>query len=80
MPKEYAEAEQIVREVVSDRDDPNCRPGRNSSPTSLTGYFNKTIRPKFIAKVKEAKKLLSDADGDYNSGVTISPSRNTSRS
>ena len=32
------------------------------------GYFNKTIGPKFIAKVEEVKKLLSDADGYYNSG------------
>ena len=32
------------------------------------GYFNKTMGPKFIAKVEEVKKLLTEADGYYNSG------------
>ena len=65
----YAEAEQIVREVVSDRYDPNCREALNLlAHLSEPGYFNKTMGPKFIAKVEEVKKLLSDADGYYNSG------------
>jgi general secretion pathway protein D len=65
----YAEAEQIVREVVSDRYDPNCRQALELlAHLSEPGYFNKTIGPKFIAKVEEVKKLLSDADGYYNSG------------
>ena len=32
------------------------------------GYFNRTLGPKFLSKVEEVKKLLSDADGYYNSG------------
>ena len=65
----YAEAEQIVREVVSDRYDPNCRPALDLlAHLSEPGYFNKTMGPKFIAKVEDVKKLLSDADGYYNSG------------
>src|SRR3712207_7408781 len=30
--------------------------------------MNKTMGPKFIAKVEEVRKLLIDADGYYNSG------------
>ncbi len=65
----YGEAEQIVREVVSDRYDPNCRPALEllahlSDPT----YFNRTMGPKFIARVEDVKKLLSDAEGYYQSG------------
>ena len=66
----YGEAEQIVREIVSDRYDPNCRAGARALLAQLSepGYFNKTMGPKFIAKVEDVKKLLSDADGYYNSG------------
>ena len=65
----YAEAEQIVREVVSDRYDPNCRQALELlAHLSEPGYFNKTAGPKFIAKVGDVKKFLSDADGYYNSG------------
>ncbi|HEY1769221.1 MAG TPA: Amuc_1098 family type IV pilus outer membrane protein [Chthoniobacterales bacterium] len=65
----YAEAEQVVREVVSDRYDPNCRDALNLiAHLSEPGYYNKTMGPKFIAKVEDVKKLLSDADGYYSSG------------
>jgi general secretion pathway protein D len=65
----YGEAEQIVREIVSDRYDPNCRPALELlAHLSEPGYFNKTMGPKFVAKIEEVKKLLSDADGYYNSG------------
>jgi general secretion pathway protein D len=65
----YAEAEVVVREVVSDRYDPNCREALNLlAHLSEPGYFNKTMGTKFIAKVEEVKKLLSDADGYYDSG------------
>ena len=65
----YGESEQIVREVVSDRYDPNYRPalellGHLRDP----GYFNKTTGPKFIARVEDVRKLLSDAEGYYESG------------
>src|SRR6185295_12530633 len=56
----YGEAEQIVRELVSDRYDPNCRPALELlAHLSEPGYFNRTMGPKFIAKVEDVKKLLS---------------------
>jgi general secretion pathway protein D len=65
----YHEAEEIVKEVTSDRYDPNYRPAleilaRLSDP----GYYNKTISPKFIAKVEEVRKLLDDAESYYQTG------------
>src|SRR5438105_12234838 len=65
----FAEAESIVREVVEDRYNPNCRPALEMlAHLQQPGYFNKTMGPKFIEKVEEVKKLLADADGYYNSG------------
>ena len=65
----YAEAEAICREILSSRYDPNCRPAaemlaRLQDPQSV----NRTIGPKFLSKVEEVRKLLSDAEGYYNSG------------
>jgi general secretion pathway protein D len=65
----YAEAEAICRELLSDRYDPNCRPAaemlaRLQQPESI----NRTMGPTFLSKVEEVKRLLSDADGYYNSG------------
>jgi len=65
----YAEAEGVCREMLGDRFDPNFRPAaellvRLQEPD----YFNRTAGPKFLSKVEEVKKLLSDADGYYNSG------------
>jgi type II secretory pathway component GspD/PulD (secretin)/tetratricopeptide (TPR) repeat protein len=65
----YGEAEQIVREVVSDRYDPNCREAAELLAHLIEpNYFNKTMGPKFIAKVEDVKKLLSDAEGYYQAG------------
>ncbi|MEO8438946.1 MAG: Amuc_1098 family type IV pilus outer membrane protein [Spartobacteria bacterium] len=65
----YSEAEQIVREVVNDRYAPNCREALTLlAHLSEPGYFNKTMGTKFIAKVEDVKKLLSDAEGYYQSG------------
>ncbi len=65
----YTEAEQVVKEVVSDRYDPNCREALNLlAHLAEPSYFNKTMGPKFIAKVEDVKKLLADADGYYNAG------------
>jgi general secretion pathway protein D len=65
----YAEAEQILNEIASDRYNPNCR----EAVTMLAhlrdpGYINKTMGPKFLAKVEEVKKLLTEAEGFYQSG------------
>src|SRR2546430_6205481 len=65
----FAEAESVVREVVEDRYNPNCRPALEMlAHLQQPGYFNKTMGPKFIEKVQEVKTLLADADGYYNSG------------
>src|SRR6266536_1438968 len=65
----FMEAESILREVLDERYDPNCRPAAELlAQMQKPGHFNKTMGPKFIAKVEEVKKLLSDADGYYNSG------------
>ncbi len=65
----YSEAEQVVREIVSDRYDPNCRDALNLlARLNEPNYYNKTMGPKFIAKVEDVKKLLSDAEGYYQSG------------
>jgi general secretion pathway protein D len=65
---QYAEAEAICREILSSRYDPNCRAAaemlaRLQDPRSV----NRTIGPKFLSKVEEVKRLLSDAEGYYNS-------------
>ena len=65
----YGEAEQIAREIVSDRYDPNCRPAQDLLRHSREpGYFNKTMGPKFIAKVEDVRRLLGEAEGYYQSG------------
>src|SRR5436189_5291277 len=65
----YAVAEAILGEILSDRYDPNCRPAAQLlAHLHQPGYFNKTMGPKFIAKIEEVKALLTEADGYYNSG------------
>jgi len=66
---DYAGAEAILNEILSDRYDANCRPARELlTHLRQPGYFNKTMGPKFIAKVEEVKALLTEADGYYQSG------------
>jgi type II secretory pathway component GspD/PulD (secretin)/tetratricopeptide (TPR) repeat protein len=66
---DYAGAEAILREILSNRYDPNCRPAIElMNHLHQPGYFNKTIGPAFIAKVEEVKQLLTEADGYYQSG------------
>jgi general secretion pathway protein D len=65
----FAEAESIVREVLEERYDPNCRPALELlAHLQQPGYFNKTMGPKFVDKVEEVKRLLADAQGYYDSG------------
>ena len=66
----HAEAEFILRECLDDRVTiRNCRAAAELlAHLQQPGYFNKTMGPKFIAKVEEVKKLLTEADGYYNSG------------
>jgi general secretion pathway protein D len=66
---DYAGAEAILREILSDRYDPNCRPAAELlAHLHQPGYFNKTITPAFIGKVEEVKQLLAEADGYYQAG------------
>src|SRR5229473_7683409 len=65
----FMEAESILREVLDERYDPNCHPAAELlAQMQKPGHFNRTMGPKFIAKVENVKKLLADADGYYNSG------------
>jgi general secretion pathway protein D len=65
----FAEAEAIASEILSDRYNPNCRPAAELlAHLRQPGYFNTTMGPKFMAKVEEVKRLLTEADGYYNSG------------
>src|SRR5438105_1015411 len=56
----YAEAEAILTEILSDRYNPRCK----EAATLLAhlrdpGYINKTMGPKFLAKVEEVRRLLT---------------------
>ncbi len=65
----YAEAEGMCRELLSDRYDPNCREAMKLlAKLQEPGQVNRTMGPKFINKVEEVRRLLTDADGYYNSG------------
>ena len=65
----YAEAEFVIREILDPRYDPNYRPAAELLANLHTpGYLNQTKGPKFIAKVEEVKRLLTEADGFYKSG------------
>ncbi|PZR73535.1 MAG: type II and III secretion system protein [Chthoniobacterales bacterium] len=65
----YAEAEGLCREMLVDRYDPNYRPALEMlARLQEPGFVNRTVGPKFLTKVEEVKKFLSEADGYYNSG------------
>ena len=65
----HADAESILREVLEDRYDPNCRAALDLlAHLQQPGYFNKTMGTGFVAKVEEVKQLLADAQGYYDSG------------
>jgi general secretion pathway protein D len=65
----YSEAESVALEILDERYDPNCSEAKELvANLRHPGYYNKTNGPKFIAKVEEVKKLLTDAEGYYNSG------------
>jgi general secretion pathway protein D len=66
---DYAGAEAILSQILSNRYNPNCREAQELyAHLRQPGYFNKTVTPNFINKVEEVKQLLADADGFYQSG------------
>ena len=65
----YGEAEQVVAEILTYQYDPNCREAREIyNHLHEPGYYNKTMGPKFIAKVQDVRRLLEEAEGFYQSG------------
>jgi general secretion pathway protein D len=65
----YAEAEAVVRELLADQYNPNCSEAAQLlAHLQQPGYFNKTMGPKFIAKIGDVRALLVEADGYYASG------------
>jgi len=54
----YGEAEQVVAEILTYQYDPNCREAREIyNHLHEPGYYNKTMGPKFIAKVQDVRAL-----------------------
>ena len=65
----YAQAEATAKAVLAPNYNPNC----SAAQTLLAhleepGYYNKTITPKFHAKVEQVKAWFVDAQGYYDSG------------
>src|SRR6266480_410861 len=66
---DYAGAEAILNDILSNRYSPSCREAQELyKHLRQPGYFNKTVTANFINKVEEVKQLLTDADGFYQSG------------
>ena len=66
--RNYAGAEAIVREMLQDRYNPNCRPAMELlAHLHQPGYFNRTRGSKFVEKAEEVKKLLANAQDYYDS-------------
>lgn len=65
----YAEAEQVLKVVLRPEFDPNYRPALTIlRQLEDPQYYNRTITPKFVAKVEQVKKLLTEAQGFYDTG------------
>jgi general secretion pathway protein D len=65
----YAEAEAICQEILTERYNPNCDEAADLLKHLQTpGYFNKTMGPKFIAKIQDVRQLLVEAEGYFQSG------------
>jgi general secretion pathway protein D len=65
----YGEAEGTLREILDSRYNPGCEEAKELLVHLQTpGYFNRTMGPKFLAKVEEVKSLLTEAEGYYASG------------
>lgn len=65
----FAQAETTAKAVLASEYDPKCS-GALAILAHLEdpGYYNKTITPKFHAKVEQVKEWFVDAQGYYDSG------------
>ncbi|MEI6561228.1 MAG: Amuc_1098 family type IV pilus outer membrane protein [Verrucomicrobiota bacterium] len=65
----FAQAEATAKAVLASDYDPNCSAARSLlAHLEEPGYYNKTITPKFHAKVEQVKAWFVDAQGFYDSG------------
>ena len=65
----FAQAEAIAKAVLASNYDPKCGAAiALLAHLEEPGYFNKTITPKFHAKVEQVKAWFVDAQGFYESG------------
>jgi len=65
----FAQAEATAKAVLADNYDPQCSSARTLlAHLEEPGYYNKTITPKFHAKVEQVKAWFVDAQGFYDSG------------
>lgn len=66
---EYAEAKRVADEVLQPRYNPDYRPAIVFlSRLEEADYFNKTVTPAFAAQRDEVQKLMTEANGFYDSG------------
>jgi general secretion pathway protein D len=65
----YGEAEGTLTEILDPRYKPDCDEAVDLlRHLREPGHINRTMGPKFLAKVEEVKKLLTEAEGYYASG------------
>ena len=64
----FAQAEATAKAVLAPNYDPKCSAARTLlAHLNEPGYYNKTITPKFHAKIEQVKNLLVQAQGYYDS-------------
>jgi len=65
----YNEAENVVKKLLRPGYNPNYEPAVSLMvKLENPDYFNKTVTPKFVEKVKNVKGLFIDANGFYDTG------------
>ena len=65
----YNEAENAIKELLRPGYNPNYGPAvALMAKLESSDYFNKTVTPKFVDKVKDVKVLFVEANGFYDSG------------
>jgi general secretion pathway protein D len=65
----FADAEATAKVVVEEQYNPTYKPALQLlAHLEQSGYYNKTVGPKFYDRVQEVKKLFTEADGFYDTG------------